>query len=138
MLSIPSWVCWQSVYLLWRNVDLGLLLIFVTFNNFFYVNNFILFIYFILFFLPFLLSCVADSVLVLWPGISPVPLRWESQVQDIGPPGTSGLHIISNGESSTRDLHLSAKTQLHSMTSKLQCWTPNAKQLARREHNFIH
>ena len=81
---------------------------------------------------------VADRVLVLWPGVRPVPLRWESRVQDIGPPETSRLHIISNGESSPRDLHLNAKTQLHSKTSKLQCWTPYAKQLAREEHNTIH
>ena len=41
-------------------------------------------------------------------------------------------------QKSTRDLHLNAKTQLHSTTSKLQCWTPYAKQLARQEHNPIH
>ena len=35
-----------------------------------------------LFFLPFLLSCVADRVLVLGLGVKPEPLRWESQVQD--------------------------------------------------------
>ena len=100
----------------------------------FYFNNFIyLFIY-----LPFLLSCVADRVLVLRLGVRPVPLRWESRVQDIDPPETSWLHIISNGESSPRDLHLSAKTQLHSTISRLQCWTPYAKQLARQEHNPMH
>ena len=44
-------------------------------------------------------------------------------------------HVIPNGESSPRDLHLNAKTQLHSTTSKLQCWTPHTKQLARQEHN---
>ena len=48
------------------------------------------------------------------------------------------LHVISNGKSSPRDLHLNAKTQLHSMTSKLQCWTPYAKQLARQKHNTTH
>ena len=55
-------------------------------------------------------------------------MRWESWVQDIGPPEISQLHITSNGESTPRDLHLSAKTQLHSTISKLQCWTPHAKQ----------
>ena len=79
-------------------------------------------------FLPFLLSHVADMVLVLWPGVRLVPLRWESRVQDIGPPETSWLHVISNGKSSPRDLHLNAKSQPHSMTSKLQCWTPYATQ----------
>ena len=60
---------------------------------------------------------VADRVLVLRPGVRPVPLRWQSQVQDIGPPETSRLHVISSGKSSPRDLHLNTKTQLHSMTS---------------------
>ena len=77
---------------------------------------------------------MVDRVFVLWPGVRPEPLRCESRVQDIGPPETSRLHVISNGESSPRDLHLNAKTQLHSTTSKLQCWTPYAKQLAIQEH----
>ena len=66
-------------------------------------------------------SHVADRVLVLWPGVRSEPLRWESRVQDIGPPEISQPHVISNSKSSPRDLHLNAKTQLHSMTSKLQC-----------------
>ena len=61
-------------------------------------------------------------------------LRWESQLQDTGPSETSRPHIISTGESSPRDLNLIAKTQLHSTTSKLQCWTLHAKQLAKQEH----
>ena len=76
--------------------------------------------------------CVQDSrrlgllrVLVLQPGVRPEPF------QDIGPPETSRPHVISNGKSSPRDLYLNAKTQLHSTTSKLQCWTPYAKKLAR-------
>ena len=77
------------------------------------------------------LGHVADRVLVLRPGVRPVPLRWESQVQDIVPPETSRLHVISKGESAPRDLHLNTKTQLCSTTSKLQCRTPYAKQLAR-------
>ena len=83
-------------------------------------------------------SHVADKVLVLQPGVRPVPLRWESQVKDTGPSETSWPHIISIGESSPRDLHLKAKTQLYSMTNKLQCWTRYAKQLARQEHNPTH
>ena len=63
--------------------------------------------------------CVVDRVLVLRPGVRPVLLRWESRVQDIGLPETSWLHVISNSESTPRDLHLNAKTQLHSITSKL-------------------
>ena len=71
-------------------------------------------------------SHVADRVLVLWLAVRPEPLRWESQIQDIGPPETSRPHVISIDERSPRDLHLNAKTQLHSTTSKLQCWTPHA------------
>ena len=77
-------------------------------------------------------------VLVLQPCVRPEPLRSESRVQDTGPPETSWPHVISNGKSSLRDLHVNAKTQLHSTTSKLQCWTPYAKQLARQEHSPIH
>ena len=84
------------------------------------------------------MGLVVDRVLVLWLGVRPEPLRWESRVQDIGPPETSQPHVISNGESSPRDLHLNANTQFHSMTSKLQCWTHYAKQLARQEHNPSH
>ena len=81
---------------------------------------------------------VADRVLVLRPGVRLEPLRWEIQVQDSGPPETSRPHVVSIGESSTRDLRLSAKIQLHSMTSEFHCWTPHAKQLARQEHNPTH
>ena len=90
------------------------------------------------FFLPFLLSCVTDRVLVLWPAVTPESLRWESRVQNIGPPETSQPHVISINESSATDLHLNAKTQFHTMTSKLQCWTPHVKQLARQEHNSTY
>ena len=58
------------------------------------------------FFLPFLLSCVADRVLGLWTGIRPEPLKWETQGQNIGPPETSWPHVISNSKSSPRDLLL--------------------------------
>ena len=117
-------------------------LIFLIFSNYFLffilITLFYLFIFFLSDFLPLLLSRVADRVLVFWPGIRPVPLRWESRVQHIGPLETSWLHVISNGESSRRGFHLNTKTQLHSTTSKLQCWTPSAKQQARQEHNPTH
>ena len=87
---------------------------------------------------PHVTGRVADRVLVLRLGVRPEPLRWESRVQDIGPPETSQLQVISNSESFPRDLHLNTKTQLHSTTSKLQCWTPYAKQLTRQEHNPTH
>ena len=83
-------------------------------------------------------SRVADRVLVLRPGVKSEPLRWDSWVQDIGPPETSKLHVISISMISPRDLHLNAKTQLHSVIHKLQCWTPHTKQLAKQEHNPTH
>ena len=46
---------------------------------------------FLSFFLPYLLSHVADRVLVLWQGVRLVPLRWESRVQDIGPPESGSM-----------------------------------------------
>ena len=71
------------------------LIIIFYFNDF----NFILFYLFcFFFFLPFILSCVDDRLLVLQPGVRAVPLKWESQVQDTGPQETSQLHVISNGE----------------------------------------
>ena len=78
------------------------LIIIFYFNNFilfyFILIYFILFLSFFLFFLPFILSCVDERLLVLQPGIRAVPLRGESQLQDTGPQETSQLHVISNGE----------------------------------------
>ena len=75
----------------------------ILFNNYFFILItfillcFILF-YFILFlsifFLPFILSHVDERLLVFQPGVSAVPLRWESQLQDTGPQETSQLHEI--------------------------------------------
>ena len=75
-------------------------------NNFFLIFIIIALFYFILssfflsfyFFLPFILSHVDERLLVLQPGITAVPLRWESQLQDTGPQETSQLHVIPNGE----------------------------------------
>ena len=50
------------------------LLFLIIFFFIFYFNKFIS----LFFFLPFLLSHVADRVLVLWLDVRPVPLRWES------------------------------------------------------------
>ena len=100
---------------------IGLVALFFLFNYFILIIFLFIIIFFILFFLAFLLSHVADRVLVLRPGVRPKTLRLESQVQDIGPPETAQPHIMSVGESSPRDLHLNAKTQLHPMASKLQC-----------------
>ena len=89
---------------------------------------------FFLFFLPFILSHVDDA-----------PARHQGCASEVGEPSsghwsTRDLPAPRNIKrwKSPRDLHLNAKTQLHSMTSKLQCWTPYAKQLARQEHNPIH
>ena len=76
------------------------------------------------------------GVLVLGPVVGPEPLMRESRVQDTGPPKTSRPYIISISESSPRDLRLNTKTQIHATTSKLQCWTPHAKQLAKKEHKL--
>ena len=136
------WICFLvfllSSFFLFLLLVLNFLFLIIVF--YFYFNNFILFYFsfFLSFFLTFLLSRVAYRVLVLQLGGRPVFLRWESWVQDIGSPETSQLHVILNGESSPRDLHLNTKTQLHSTTSKLQCRTPYAKQLARQEHNPAH
>ena len=81
---------------------------------------------------------MAGKVLVLQPDVRPEALRWESRVHDTGPKETAWPHITSIGESSPRDLRLNAKTQLHPTASKLQCWTPNAKQLGRQEHKATH
>ena len=65
-------------------------------------------------------------------GLSLLGGRAESRTLDHQRPP----HVISNGESTPRDLHLSAK--LHSTTSKLQCLTPHTKQPARQEHKPTH
>ena len=115
----------------------------------FYFNNYIILFYFIIFYftlssfflfvLPFTLSCVDDRLVVLQPGVC------QGCASEVREPGsghwsTRDLPAPCNikQRKSPRDLHLNAKTQLHSKTSKLQCWTPYAKQLAREEHNLIH
>ena len=62
------------------------LIVFILITILFY---FILSSSFFLSFLPFILSCVEDRLLLLQPGIRAVPLRWESQLQDTGPQETS-------------------------------------------------
>ena len=56
------------------------LFLFFYFNNFlkYFLNLLLFFILFLSFFLPFFLSHVADSVLLLQPGVRPEPLRWRS------------------------------------------------------------
>ena len=73
------------------------------------------------------------------------PARHQGCASEVGEPtsghwSTRDLSAPRNTKwrKSPRDLHLNTKTQLHSTTSKLQCWTPYAKQLARKEHSPIH
>ena len=81
----------------------------------------------------------SQKALVLRPTLRPEPLRWESRVEDIGPPEISQPHVISIGKRSPRDLCLKAKPQLHSTNSKLQCWMLHAKQLlGRLGLTYIH
>ena len=123
----------------------GCSLRFFNFKKFFKFYYFFLVLFFLfkkIFFLPFFLTflqrCVTYRVLVLQLGVRPEPPRWESLVQDTGPPETTWPHVISIGESSPRELHLNTKTQLHTTASKLQCGSPDAKQLARQGHSSTH
>ena len=79
LVSIGGFVFWFGCSL----ISFSLSFLFITFLFLIIfsvlINVVYLFIYsFFLFFLPFLLSCVADKVLVLWPGVRPHSLRWES------------------------------------------------------------
>ena len=110
-----------------------------------YFNNFILF-YFILFYFTFLLSIFSPfySEPCGWKALG-TPARHQGCASEAGDPSSgpwSTRHLAAPHNTkrwkSPRDLHLNTKTQLHSTTSKLQCWTPYAKQLARQEHSPIH
>ena len=69
-------------------------------------------------FFPFLLHHMACGVMVLWTGVRPEPLRWESRVQEIGLPKNSQPRGILIGKSSPRGLHLNTKTWLPPVASK--------------------
>ena len=105
---------------------------FIYFNKFLKIHYY--YYFFLSFLLSFLLSHVADRVLVFRPGVRPQPLRWKSRVQDTRPPETSWLHMISISDSSPIYLRLNTKTKLHPTASRLQCWTSHASQLERQEH----
>ena len=127
-LSIFLSVC----FLITFKFFLFLILIFLFFIL---ITLFYLFTFFFLsFILSFRLSCEAARVLVLGPGVRPVTLRWESWDQDIGPPETSWLHVISNGKSSPRHLHLNVKTQLHITTCKLDTLCQTTSKTATQAH----
>ena len=67
---------------------------------------------------------MAHRVSVLWSGVRSEPLKWESRVQDIGPPETSWPHIISISKRSPRDHCHNTKTQLHSTTRSSSAGLP--------------
>ena len=109
---------------------------FFIFNNFFYFNNFLFFSFFLFSFLP-------SSFPLFLSFFSPFysePCGWQdlgalarhqscaSEVGELssGHWSTRDLPAPSNikQRKSPRDLHLNAKTQLHSTTSKLQSWHP--------------
>ena len=111
----------------------------------FYFNNFILSLfYFILssFFLSIFSPFYSEPC--GWKTLG-APARCQGCASEVGEPSsahwsTRDLPAPRNTKwwKSPRDLHLNSKTQLHSTTSKLQCWTSYAKQLARQEHSSIH
>ena len=69
-----------------------------------------------------------------WPG----PQRWESRVQDSGPPENCWSQGILISMCSPGGINLINKTQLHPTACRLQCWTPCTKQPARQEHSPTH
>ena len=128
------WMC-MCMLLCVIFVSIALLLLFVLRFCLFIFLFLFLFIYFLS---SFLLSPVADRVFTFWLAVGPEPLGWKGWAWDIGPPGTSQLHVISIRESSPRDLCLNTKTHPYSMASKLQCRMSHTKQLARQEHKPTH
>ncbi|XP_067593241.1 uncharacterized protein [Pseudorca crassidens] len=80
---------------------------------------------------------VDDRLLVLQPGARAVPKVGEPSSEHWSTRDLPAPHNIKRRKS-PRDVHLNTSTQLHSTTSKLQCWTPYAKQLARQKHNPTH
>ena len=64
-----------------------------------------------------------------WQGLGALA-RCQAWASEVGEPSSGHWSIRDlptphniKWQKSPRDLHLNAKTQLHSMTSKLQCWT---------------
>ena len=116
-------------------------LFFLIIIFYFYFNNFILF-YLLSFFLSFFPPFYSEPR--GWQALG-APARRQGCASEVGEPSsgnwsTRDLPAPCNIKwwKSPRDLHLNTKIQLHSTSSKLQCWTPYAKQLARQEHSPIH
>ena len=88
------WVCLlvlllSSFFFPFVSVYICFFVWFCTFSFAFTICFVLLPVHFFFLLLSFLPCRVAGRVLVLWPGVGPEPLRWESWVQDIGPPETS-------------------------------------------------
>ena len=123
--------------------------IFLNFFFIIYLDNFILFCFTLFYFIlssSFFLSCFSPfySEPCERQALG-APTRHQGSATEVGEPNsghwsTRDLPAPRNikWQKSPRDLHLNTKTQLHSTTSKLQCWTPYAKQLTRQEQNPIH
>ena len=135
------WIC----FLVW--LLSSFFLSFSFFNYFFkkiFNNYFLLFIVVTLFYLLLSFFSPFYSEPCGWQALG-APARCQGRASETGEPSSghwSTRHLpaphIIKWQNSPRDLHLNAKTQLHSTTSELQGWTPYTKQLARQEHNPTH
>ena len=114
----------------------------------FFLNNYFIFFilitlfYFIFFFLSFFSPFYSEPCGGQTLG---APARHQGCATEVGEPSsghwsTRHLRVPHNikWQKSPRDLHLNAKTQLHSTNRKPQCRTPYDKKQARQEHNLIH
>lgn len=132
--SLGVLVCWVllSPFVLEFYLSIPFLCLFVSM---FVWVSFLLFIFkffflsiiFSVFLSLSLLCCVAWVVLVLQLGVRPEAPRWETQVQDGGPPDNSWPHETLINESSPKRCQLNAKTRPHPKVSKLQCQRLYAK-----------
>ena len=116
----------------------------IFFHNYFLFFILITTLFYFIFYLLLSFFSPFYSELCGWQALS-APARCQGCTSEVGKPSSGhwstrdlpAPHNIKQRKS-PRELHLNTKTQLQSMTSKLQCWTPYTKQLARQEHNPIH
>ena len=143
------WICflvWLLSYffffLLLKKIFLIIIFYFFILISLFYFTLYYFILYYLLlsfFFSPFYSEPCG------WQALG-APARCQGCASEVGEPSSGHWstrdhrtpHNNIKRRKSPRDLHLNCKTQLHLMTSKLQCWTPYAKQLARQEHDHIH
>ena len=78
-----------------------------------------------------------------WQGLGALAgcQAWASEVGELSSGHWTSRDILAicniNHREFPKDLRLNTKKQLHSMTSKLQCWTPHVKQPARNTNTPI-